>query len=153
MSRVHQRGPADVRANITPMIDVTFLLIVFFVVVSQIVELDAVRLDLPKPPDPATAPPDDGRRVTINVLPGEGDEARGYRIGERTFELGESGRAAMTAALVEHYTQSPGLRVNLRADRRTAYEWIDPVIESVRMAGSQAGVEQPPRVNLVVLRR
>ena len=36
-------------ANMTPMIDVTFLLIVFFVVVSQIVDRDVIPLDLPAP--------------------------------------------------------------------------------------------------------
>ena len=36
-----------INANMTPMIDVTFLLIVFFVAVSQIVDRDLVPLDLP----------------------------------------------------------------------------------------------------------
>ena len=36
-------------ANMTPMIDVTFLLIVFFVVVSQIVDRNVIPLDLPTP--------------------------------------------------------------------------------------------------------
>ena len=48
------RGPAlrdrpPVAANLTPMIDVTFLLIVFFVVVSQIVEVENVEMELPRP--------------------------------------------------------------------------------------------------------
>ena len=48
MSRIHKRGTAELHANLTPMIDVTFLLIVFFVLVSQIVEVENVELKLPE---------------------------------------------------------------------------------------------------------
>jgi biopolymer transport protein ExbD len=43
VSLIYRRGPAQISANLTPMIDVTFLLIVFFVLVSQIVEVENVR--------------------------------------------------------------------------------------------------------------
>ena len=44
MSTVYRRGPAAIEANLTPMIDMTFLLIVFFVLVSQISELEVVEM-------------------------------------------------------------------------------------------------------------
>ena len=47
MSSVFKRGNAKIEANLTPMIDVTFLLIVFFVLVSQIVEVENVPMSLP----------------------------------------------------------------------------------------------------------
>ena len=56
MSSIFRRGPAQAQANITPMIDVVFLLIVFFVLVSQIVDLESVDLDLPTPEHAATHP-------------------------------------------------------------------------------------------------
>ena len=40
MSAVFKRGRAEVHANLTSLIDVTFLLIVFFVLVSQIVDAE-----------------------------------------------------------------------------------------------------------------
>ena len=43
MTRAFARGPASIEANLTPMIDIVFLLVVFFVLVSQIVDLDTVR--------------------------------------------------------------------------------------------------------------
>ena len=63
----HQRPP--IHANLTPMIDVTFLLIIFFVLVSQIVEVENVDLGLPSPEDPASQLAGEQQRVVINVVP------------------------------------------------------------------------------------
>ena len=46
--------PTQVEANLTSMIDVVFLLIVFFILVSQVVNREAEPLDLPEVPDAAT---------------------------------------------------------------------------------------------------
>ena len=57
MPRIHKRGPAEIHANLTPMIDVTFLLIVFFVLVSQIVEVENVEIESARARvDPVTEP-------------------------------------------------------------------------------------------------
>ncbi len=55
MSAVFKRGNAEVRANLTPMIDVTFLLIVVFVLVSEIVEAESVEMKLPVPVEMSSA--------------------------------------------------------------------------------------------------
>ena len=58
VSKIHKRGTAELHANLTPMIDVVFLLIVFFVLVSQIVEVENVEMRLPELVEPATQPPE-----------------------------------------------------------------------------------------------
>ena len=57
MSALTRQERGQVQANLTPMIDVTFLLIVFFVLVSQIVEVENVDLNLPAPREPASVLP------------------------------------------------------------------------------------------------
>jgi biopolymer transport protein ExbD len=147
----HDRG--QVHANLTPMIDVTFLLIVFFVLVSQIVEVENVDLDLPSPQDPASMLPGDESRVVINVLPGPSGKAAGYRMGGRRFAAGTQGLEALTAALAARYRENPGVRVNLRADRSTHYAWIEPVLQAISAAARLSGrPEVTGRVNLVVTR-
>ena len=70
-----------INANMTPMIDVTFLLIVFFVVVSQIVDRDAVSMDLPAPVRSASGIPEEPLHVTVNLVPLEGGEIAGIIVG------------------------------------------------------------------------
>ncbi|MHC4947950.1 MAG: ExbD/TolR family protein [Planctomycetota bacterium] len=156
MSVVHRRGPADVQASMTPMIDVTFLLIVFFVLVSQIVEVENVDMDLPAPEDPATELAGDEQRAVVNVIPGGDGDAAGYRVGGRTFGPGPEGIAGLVDHLAGLYRASPGLRINLRADRRTRFAAVEPVMQAVSTAATRAagpGDGRPAaRLNLVVVR-
>ncbi len=150
MSRMASR---PVQANLTPMIDVIFLLIVFFVLVSQIVDIETADMTLPAPQDPASQLPGDEQRLVINVLPGPDGRAAGYRVGGRTLPPDP---ARLTAFVHDQYARTPRdepLRaINLRADRSTRYESVHPALEAVREAARRAGRGRPPRVNLVVVR-
>ena len=43
-----RRRPTKVAMNMTPMIDVTFLLLIFFMTVSQVSKLNREQLELPR---------------------------------------------------------------------------------------------------------
>jgi len=153
MSLVHQRGRTELHANLTPMIDVTFLLIVFFVLVSQIVEVEHEDMALPELAEPAAEMPGDEQRAVINVLPGPNGASRGYRLGSRTFPAGPDGARRLADHLAPMLERNPALRVNLRADQHTHYEWVHPALLAVSRAAEQ--VSSPnvaPRVNLVIVR-
>ncbi len=124
------------RANMTPMIDVTFLLVIFFVVVSQIVDRQSVPMDLPQPSRPVSSTPSESRFV-VNLLPDESGGiasmvAGGEQIpGDALGVLGDAVSRALRA--------SPR-PVQLRADRGTDYAAIHDVLETIRRAA--------PRVDL-----
>ena len=148
-----KRQPIALQANLTPMIDVTFLLIVFFVLVSQIVEVENADLDLPKPARPVSELPGEEHRVVINVLGGPDGRASAYRMGGRTYRPDTAGLEALTAALATLYQDDGGLSVNLRADRTTRYRWVEPLFGVVAAAARRSGREGVRgRVNLVVVR-
>jgi biopolymer transport protein ExbD len=153
MSIIHQRGPASIRANLTPMIDVTFLLIVFFVLVSQIVEVENVKMLLPELEEPATELFGDEQRAVINVVPDARGGAKAYRLGAREYPAGEAGADAVSRQLAHLLRSNPGLSINLRADRATHYEFVQPMLQAVaRAADRTEDGRVAPRVNLVVLR-
>lgn len=151
MSLVHRKGPARIDADLTPMIDMTFLLVVFFVVVSQISEIENVEMELPKPQPSASAPPPEETRSVLNVLPGEDGEAIGYRLNSIDFPLGDQGIESMRTELTRLYRTQPDLRINFRADRRTRQRNIDPVFNAINRAARDAQRKDPARVNLVVV--
>jgi biopolymer transport protein ExbD len=153
MPRIHKRGPADLQANLTPMIDVTFLLIVFFVLVSQIVEVENVEMTLPELEEPATELPGEEQRAVINVVPGPAGRASEYRLGGNAFAPDPDGIERLTGHLAGLLDAAPSLRVNLRADQHTEYEWVQPVLAAVTAAAARLeGRRAVPRVNLVVVR-
>lgn len=152
MSAIYQRGNAKVEANLTPMIDVTFLLIVFFVLVSQIVEVENVEMNLPEPVDPLTVAVGDELRVVINIVPAPAGGIESYRLGTRNFGQGRDGIEAMTQHLQGLYEANPLIAVNLRADRRTHYQWIEPALQAVSTAASRVeSASVSPQINLVVI--
>ena len=153
MPTIHKRGPAEIHANLTPMIDVTFLLIIFFVLVSQIVEVENVDLDLPRPAEAASELPGEQSRIVINVLPGPGGDAIGYRMSNRRFMADTAGLESLARSLAAMYQENPALGVNLRADRRTDYRWVEPVFQAVSAAARLSGRDDVKgRVNLVVVK-
>ena len=151
MSIIHQRGPARVQASLTPMIDVVFLLVVFFVAVSQIVDQDRVTMDLPAPSPSAAHRPAEGSRAVVNVMPGPTGTSLGYQVDGLFFTPDEAGQLDLIEHLRGRMSRTPDLFVNIRADQSTAWGWIAPVMEAARSAASTAEIPLPAaRVRLTV---
>lgn len=151
-SRVYHRGPARVVANLTPMIDISFLLIVFFVLVSQFGDRDSIPLRLPTPVDPASTPPDQSGRTVISLVPQSDDASviASIHTAGRDFAPDRAGREELSQHLASLYRSTPELRLNVRADRRLQYRYVEPVLRAVADGAAQAGTT--PRVNLAIVR-
>ena len=151
-SRIHSRGPGSFEANMTPLIDMAFLLIVFFVLVSQVASAEFVQLELPRPASDAAQRPDDRQRIVVNVVPARDGGAAGYRLGKREFAPDAAGLRELVDALARAMKGQPGVDVNIRADRTTAYSWVRPAMDAVSDALATSGIDRArARVRLVVL--
>lgn len=151
-SRVHHRGPGSFEPNMTPLIDMAFLLIVFFVLVSQINSAENVELQLPRPSASAARAPGAQPRLVVNVVPGADGAAAGYRLGKREFAPDAAGLQRLVATLAESMRATPGIEINVRADRATAYAWVRPAMDAVADALAASGIDRSrTRVKLVVL--
>jgi biopolymer transport protein ExbD len=111
----------------TPMIDVTFLLIVFFLVSSHLAKQEA-QLPLPLPVAESGASPRDSetRRVTINVL------ADGQLLLAGKLVAPDQLQTRLRAASSE---SAGDLAVRIRGDRRVAYREVEPVLWACAQAG------------------
>jgi biopolymer transport protein ExbD len=132
---------STINANMTPMIDVTFLLIVFFVVVSQIVDKDAVSMDLPSPEQAVSGIPDKQSRVVVNIVPLENGEVAGIVVGGHTIAWDSMDELS---SIVESRLQGGADEVHLRADRSTKYTYVYQAMEAIRNVGST------PRLQLII---
>ena len=132
---------STINANMTPMIDITFLLIVFFVVVSQIVDRDAVSMDLPSPDHAVAGMPDKQSRVVVNIIPLENGEVAGIMVGGHTIAWDAMHELT---AIIDTRLHGGAREVHLRADRTTKYLYVHQVIEAIRDVGVS------PRVQLVI---
>jgi biopolymer transport protein ExbD len=111
----------------TPMIDVTFLLIIFFLVSSHLAKQENF-LPLKLPVAGASTPDfSDRPTVTVQVL-SDGK----YHLGGQFAELDQVRRA------IAMRTKSEGaaIRVRIRTDRDAPYEHIAPLLKICATAGS-----------------
>ena len=151
-SRINTRGPGSFEANMTPLIDMAFLLIVFFVLVSQVASAEFVQLELPRPASDAAQRPDDRQRIVVNVVPARDGGAAAYRLGKREFAPDPQGLRELVATLSRAMKGQPGVEVNIRADRATAYSWVRPAMDAVADGLAESGIDRArARVRLVVL--
>lgn len=151
---MRRRTAALIEPNLTSLIDVTFLLIVFFVLVSRLSEVENVDMDLPAPANTASVALEAPRQVVVSVLPGVDGAAAVYRVGVIDYPPTPAGLDAVTANLLELYRANPDLNVNLRADRAIHYEHVEPLMQAVSRSARLANTAnaRPARLNLVVTR-
>ena len=119
--------------NMTPMIDVVFLLIIFFLVSSHLAKQEVQR-DLPLPgADSGVDPTDDeSPRMVINVE-GTGE----WFVGTRSLgdELDQK-RDALRRSLANKIAKSgKDVEVRIRSDRTVAYGLIEPILRTCTEAG------------------
>jgi len=151
-SHIHGRGPSSFESNMTPLIDMAFLLIVFFVLVSQVAGAEYVEMALPKPASGTARRPGDADRVVVNVIPAKDGGAAAYRLGKREFTPDAAGLRQLVGSLATAMKGKPGIEVNVRADRATAYGWVRPAMDAVSDALAESGIDRARvRVKLMVM--
>ena len=132
-------------ANMTPLIDVVFQLIIFFLLAAQFSRQQAVELDLPRVETHASDPIESEARAVINVVSqsdSPGADAR-YRVGSRLFDASEEGLAQLAEALRAVKDRSGRVHALIRASRAEPFEHIHPAMRAVQRAGIE-------RIELVV---
>ena len=115
---------ANPEFELTPMIDVVFLLIAFFMTLISFISSELIELTLPEA-EKATVPEDPGERQYISV------QANGAVFFGATPISYEALPSVLTAARAE----SPSLKLFLRADLDTPHRNVSRVMEACAQAG------------------
>lgn len=117
---------SGVRLNLTPMIDVTFQLILFFLLAGHLAQQESRHeIELPYARSAERLPETPGRRLVINVLP-DGGITLGAEPVNPT-------RLAEILAVEKGRGELPEIRI--RTDRRTAYGQITPILTACARQG------------------
>lgn len=118
--------------NMTPMIDVVFLLIIFFLVSSHLARQEVqLELDLPAAVSGRQADEKEGvRRVVVNILPDARDDRR-IMVGGQLLDPREFGQMIG----YERQRTTEPIEVRIRCDRNVAYREVEPVMLACAKAG------------------
>ena len=137
-TRVRENG---VKFNLTPMIDIVFLLIIFFLVASYLSRTDnTAALELSRAASAENDRNDTPRRLTVTVTSDKVMHLNGKPISLADFEQvllieqgpGEKGGGAKGGAGTKGVNP---LEVRIRADHRVPYHTIEPLLVACARAG------------------
>lgn len=163
MSNVTRRGSVKPSLNITPLIDVVFLLIVFFLLVNRIVTDENPELKLPDLEEPVTIQAVADNRLIISIVPKEewdgepgpgsvegevlarGGDARFVTIGGKKFDLEVSGSLDefhdFMVDLINQRRERGDLRFLFRVDATVYYYQVVPVMDMLQTAMVNGGLD------------
>ena len=143
-SFIHKNGPVTPSMNITPLIDIVFLLIVFFMLASTIVTKQSVEMVVPKLDNPQTHEVVEENRIVLSIAPYNAKRSRGTPLdidGTAAFVQVGNVKCAIddlkgiTAELKTLARRNPNAEVYIRADASIYYSNIRPVMDAISKAG------------------
>ena len=116
-----------IRFNITPLIDIVFLLIVFFLAATHLTQNEKLEaVELPEASQNESEPDEAPRRMIITITL---DEKLHLRSNEISLEELE----AQLLSLDENKRQE--MEIRIRGDRRIPYRIVEPILISCARAG------------------
>jgi biopolymer transport protein TolR len=116
-----RRGAIIEGINVTPLVDITLVLLIIFIVTAKLVVTPAVPLDLPQ-----ASQSEQVQTVLSIVVPAEGAlEVDGAAIDER--ELASKARSALG--------RDHELRAVIQADRASSHGRVMSVLDTLKAAG------------------
>ena len=138
--RLQPARDSGLSINLTPMIDVVFLLLIFFVLIAQSSRWRRAQVELPEPEPSAAEYVDTPDLLTITVICDERGKLTAYQIQGQMISPAQVG--ILTQKLLDRRKANPHVEVSLRADRRADGQ----VVQALMAACAQAGISH---VNLV----
>jgi biopolymer transport protein ExbD len=114
----------DPEFELTPMIDVVFLLIAFFMTLISFISSELIELTLPEA-EQATVPDEPGERQYISI------DAQGQLY----FGSQPISETALVGRLQQMRESFPTIQVYLRADSETAHRHVNRVMAATAQAG------------------
>ncbi len=117
-----------VQFNLTPMIDIVFLLIIFFLVASYLSGSENQEaIQLAKAGGGSFNDPESARRIVVTVT-----AAGQFLIGGQTVTIADF---AMQIRPTGNQKTDQDLEIRLRADKRVPYELVEPLLVECAKAG------------------
>jgi len=133
-SRPSSHGLALAELNITPLLDLVFVLLIIFMITTPLLE-QQLPVDLPKSSQAASANLPDPKSILTLTLTKDGSVLLGPD---------KVGMDQLASLLAQRKARDPELVVSMRADSSLPYEKVFRALEAVRSAGARLDLANFP---------
>ena len=133
-SRSQSHGLALAELNITPLLDLVFVLLIIFMITTPLLE-QQLPVDLPKSSKAASANLPDPKSILTLTLTKDGS----VLLGPEKVTMDQ-----LANLLTQRKARDPELVVSMRADASLPYETVFRALEAVRSAGARLDLANFP---------
>lgn len=116
----------EIDLNLTPLIDVVFLLLIFFMVSTTFEKTSKLKIDLPEASSQATPQPD--KKIVIGI-----DTKGRYYINDR--QLVNTQLKTLKIALLKVAGDNKDIPIVLRADAKTPHQSVVTAMDAASQVG------------------
>jgi len=116
----------DIDLNLTPLIDVVFLLLIFFMVSTTFEKTSKLKIDLPEATAQATPQPD--KKIVVGI-----DSKGRYYINDR--QLVNKQLKTLKIALLKIAGDNKDIPIVLRADSKTPHQSVVTAMDAASQVG------------------
>ncbi|MCH9001693.1 MAG: biopolymer transporter ExbD [Planctomycetes bacterium] len=134
-TRLHSRKPEGLTFNATPMVDVIFMLTIFFMLVTRFSSAEQIPMELPKPEHSQAKVPKGTDRIIVNCRPADPSDPDSFDV---LYSIGPNRPEALSVIaerLKSMKQRTPEMTVVVRADRRLHYVHVRAVMRVVADCG------------------
>ncbi|MEM9301103.1 MAG: biopolymer transporter ExbD [Pseudomonadota bacterium] len=124
--KLQDRSRENLDINLTPLIDVVFLLLIFFMVTTTFERNARLKIDLPEASQDAVAEVSAPLEIAVS------EEGRIYVNGNEVLSTDAD---ALRAAIADAAGDDREQQVTIRADARTAHQHVVTVMDAVGRLG------------------
>jgi len=135
-SRFHTQTHNLAELNITPLLDLVFVLLIIFMITTPLME-QQLPVDLPKASTSIRTSLPDPKSILTLTLSKDGSAL----LGSEKIRLDQ-----LTSLLTQRKARDPELVVSLRADSSLPYETVFRALEAVRSAGARLDLANTPDI-------
>jgi biopolymer transport protein ExbD len=129
------RRRSSTSIDMTPMVDLAFLLLTFFILTSSLHEPFILKVAMPDKPDPTQQPPEIPPHKVLTLVLGAGDKIYWYHgIIDPTVALTGFSSEGIRKVLLAKNAEIPGLWVLIKPSPKSRYQNIIDIFDEMTIA-------------------
>jgi len=119
----------SIRIDMTPMVDIAFLLLIFFMATTQFKPPEEVAVDLPASTSNLKTPETGIIVITVN-------KAGRIFIGDESGAAAAVPREELQQAIVTMRSRRPGARIIVKGDKQSEYGYVADIMDALQNTNS-----------------
>ena len=124
MIEIKYKRKPDALLNMTPMIDIVFLLLIFFLLTTNFIAQEGINVNLPNAKSTGLQTE---KEITIHIT-------REGRVFIKNEEVNEAGLYKTLKSLIENH---PGQPLTIRADKDVILDAVVKVMDTAKSSGAE----------------